>query len=177
MVYVVYLNYAISIPTLCSLVIVKCYAFSLSISLLCHLLDFISLMQFPCIVALVKCWTCKWYFALSLLACISGCLFLVWVSIVVTIYSDCSFLVKPWSIALFHFAWSHCVCFIYITSFLHTMITLCCCFSGDTCSYGLRATQILELGVSEFCSTVPNSHVKSRVCFRVLSQNSQRERL
>ena len=25
--------------------------------------------------------------------------------------------------------------------------------SGDTCSYGSRATQILELGVSEFCST------------------------
>ena len=41
--------------------------------------------------------------------------------------------------------------------------------SGDTCSYGLRVTKILELGVSEFCSTIPNSHVKSRVCFRVLS--------
>ena len=42
-------------------------------------------------------------------------------------------------------------------------------FSGYTCSYGSRVSQILELGVSEFCSTVPNSHVKSRVCFRVLS--------
>ena len=50
-------------------------------------------------------------------------------------------------------------------------------FSGDTCSYGSRATQTLELGVSEFCSIVPNSHVKSRVCFRVLSRNSQRGRL
>ena len=30
-------------------------------------------------------------------------------------------------------------------------------------SYGSRATQILELGVSEFCSIIPNSHVKSRV--------------
>ena len=50
-------------------------------------------------------------------------------------------------------------------------------FSENTCSYGLRASQILELGVSEFCSTVPNSHVKSRVCFRVLSRNSQRGRL
>ena len=37
-------------------------------------------------------------------------------------------------------------------------------FSGNTCSYGSRASQILELGVSEFCSTIPNSHVKSRVC-------------
>ena len=45
------------------------------------------------------------------------------------------------------------------------MIILCCCFSGDTCTYGSRATHILELGVSEFCSTVPNSHVKSRVFF------------
>ena len=57
------------------------------------------------------------------------------------------------------------------------MIILCCCFSGDTCFYGSGATQILELGVSEFCSTVPNSYVKSRVCFRVLSRNSQRGRL
>ena len=47
------------------------------------------------------------------------------------------------------------------------MIKLCCCVSGDTCSYDSKASQILELGVSEFCSTVPNSHVKSRVCFRV----------
>ena len=58
--------------------------------------------------------------------------------------------------------------------FLHTMIKPCCYVSGNTCSYDSRATQILELGVSEFCSTVSNSHVKSRVCFRVLSQNSQR---
>ena len=51
--------------------------------------------------------------------------------------------------------------------FLQTLIKLCCCVLGDTCSYDSRASQILELGVSEFCSTVPNSHVKSRVCFRV----------
>ena len=61
--------------------------------------------------------------------------------------------------------------------FLHTMIMLCCCVSKDTCSYDSRATQILELSVSEFYSTVPNSHVKSRVCFRVLSRNSQKGRL
>ena len=46
------------------------------------------------------------------------------------------------------------------------MIKLCCCVSGDTCSYDSRASQILELSVSEFCSAVPNSHVKFRVCFR-----------
>ena len=166
------------VPMLCSLVlIVKCYAFSLSSSLFCPLLDFISLMQFPWVVALVECWTCKWYFALSLLVCISGCSFLVWISIVVTIYNDCSFLVKPWFITLFHLAWLYCACSICIKSFLHTMIILCCCVSRGTCSYSLRATQILKLGVSEFCSIVSNLHVKFIVYFRVLSQNSQRGRL
>ena len=106
------------VPMLCSIVlVVKCYAFSLSTSLLCPLLDFISLMQFPSVVALVKCWTCKWYFGLSLLACMSGCSFLVWMSIVVTIYSNCSFLVKPCFIALFYSAWLHCACSICIISF------------------------------------------------------------
>ena len=162
---------------LCSLIlVVKCYAFSLSTSLLCHLLDFISLMQLLWVFVSVEYWTCKWYFALSLLDCMSGCSFLVWMSIAVTIYSDCSFLVKPCFIVLIYNAWSHCARFICITSFLHTMIILCC-FSGDTCSYGLRASQILKLGMSEFCSTVPNSHVKSKVCFRVLLRNSQRGRL
>ena len=47
-------------------------------------------------------------------------------------------------------------------------------FSGYTCLYGSRVSQILELSMSEFCSTVLNSHVKSRVCFRVLSRNSQK---
>ena len=90
-------------------------------------------------------------------------------------------IVRFWSShdLLFNFILLHClVLALYaLQVFLHTMIILCCCFSGDTCSYGLRATQILKLGVSEFCSTVPNSHVKSRVCFRVLSRNSQRGRL
>ena len=27
-----------------------------------------------------------------------------------------------------------------ITSFLHTMIIVCCCVSGDTCSYGSRTS-------------------------------------
>ena len=62
----------------------------------------------------------------AFLACMSGCSFLVWMSIVVTIYSDCSFLIKPWFIAEIHFAWSHFACSICITSFLHTMIILCC---------------------------------------------------
>ena len=47
------------------------------------------------------------------------------------------------------------------------MIMVYCCISGDSCSYDSKASQFLELGVNEICSTVPNSHVKSRVCFRV----------
>ena len=50
-------------------------------------------------------------------------------------------------------------------------------FSGNTCPYGSRASQILELGMSEFGSTVHNSHVKPIVCFSVLSRNSQKVRL
>ena len=55
-------------------------------------------------------------------------------------------------------------------AFLHTMITVCYCVSGDSCSYDLRASQFPKLGVSELCSIVPNSHVKSRVCFRVFHE-------
>ena len=46
-----------------------------------------------------------------------------------------------------------------------------------TSIYVPSSSQLLDLGVSEFCSTILNSHVKFRVCFRVLSQNSQRGRL
>ena len=62
-------------------------------------------------------------------------------------------------------------------AFLHTMIMVYCCVSGDSCSYDSRASQFLELSVSVLCLTIPNSHVKFRVCFRVLSRNSQRGRL
>ena len=127
--------------------------------------------------ALVECWTCKWYFAFKLIS-LHVRMFIPYENEHCDHYSIViACMVKPWFIALFHFAWSHCACVICITSFLHTMIKLCCCGLGDTCSYDSRTTQILELGVSEFCSIVPNSHVKSRVCFRLLSLNSQRERL
>ena len=42
-------------------------------------------------------------------------------------------------------------------------------FSRNAYPYGSRASQILELNVSEFCSTILDSHVKFKVCFRVLS--------
>ena len=86
-------------------------------------------------------------------------------------------LVKPWFI--FHsILLDRIVLASYaLQVFLHSMIILCYCVSGDSYSYDSRAYQILELGVSEFCSTVPNSHIKSRVCFRVLLRNSQKGRL
>ena len=62
-------------------------------------------------------------------------------------------------------------------AFLHTMIMGYCCVLGDSCSYDSRASKFLELGVSELCLTVPNSYVKSRVYFRVLSRNSQKGRV
>ena len=62
-------------------------------------------------------------------------------------------------------------------AFLHTMIMVYCCVLGDSCSYDSRDSQFLELGVSELCYTVPNSHIKSKVYFKVLSRNSQKGRL
>ena len=35
--------------------------------------------------------------------------------------------------------------------FLHTMIMVYSCVSGDSCSYDSRDSQLLDLGVSEFC--------------------------
>ena len=126
--------------------------------------------------ALVECWAYK-CLALCLLTCMSLCSFQVWMNTVITTLW-CSL---GWSShGLFInsiFAWSHIACFICIYNFLLTMIMVYCCVSGVLCSYDSSASQLLELGVSEFCSTVPNSHVKSRVCFRVLSRNSQRGRL
>ena len=126
--------------------------------------------------ALVECWACKW-FSLSLLACISKCSFQVWMSIVITTYSDCLF-----NQAMVCFLTPSLLDHIVLDSyafhvFLHTMIMVYCCVSGDSCSYDSRASQFLELGVSELCLTVPNSHVKSRVCFRILSWSNQRGRL
>ena len=38
---------------------------------------------------------------------------------------------------------------------LHTMIIVYCCVLGDSCSYDSRASQFLELGVSEFVQLFP----------------------
>ena len=77
--------------------------------------------------ALVECWTCKWYFAFKLIN------LHVWIIPYVnehyghySIVIAC--MVKPWFIALFHFAQSHCACFICITSFFayNDQIVLLC---------------------------------------------------
>ena len=141
------------------------------------LLDFISLMQLFWVFVSVKCWTCKWYFALSLLARMSRCLFLVWIIIVITIYSDCLFFGQAMLYCFIPFCLiALCLLHMHFKLFAYNDYIVLL-FSGNTCMYGLRASYILELGMSELCSIVSNSHVKSRVCFRVLSQNSQRGRL
>ena len=117
--------------------------------------------------ALVECWTYK-CLALCLLTCMSLCSFQVWMSTVITTLW-CSL---GWSSHGVHLLVSYA-----FYDFLLTMIMVYCCVLGVLCSYDSSTSQLLELGVSEFCSTVPNSHVKSRVCFRVLSRNSQRGRL
>ena len=64
--------------------------FALSLVLLCPCCILYPWCDNFSVLASVKCWTCKWYFALSLLACMSKCSFIVWMIIMVTIYSDCS---------------------------------------------------------------------------------------
>ena len=44
---------------------------------------------------------------------------------------------------------------MHFTALLHTMIMVYCCVLGDSCSYDSRASQFLELGVSELCSMFP----------------------
>ena len=111
---------------------------------------FLSLIHLPSVYVSVECWICKWYFASSLLACRSGCLFIVWIIIVVTIYSDYLFLVKLCFTALI----LYCLIVLFLLH-MHFKIFayndhLVLLFSGKTYSYGSRVSQFLELGVSEF---------------------------
>ena len=116
----------------------------------------------------VVCWTCKWYFALSLFACMSECSFLMWMIIVITIYSDYSCLVKSCFIGIVVIVWSHCACFICISRFLLTMIILCYCFQ-ENLSIWFKSFTVSRVRYEWVLVTIPNSYFKSRVCFRVLS--------
>ena len=74
--------------------------------------------------------------------------------IVVTIYSDCLFLVKPcFIVSFFFFFCLIALCLLHMhfkfSAYNDRIVLL---FSGNTYLYGSRASQILELGVSEFCS-------------------------
>ena len=129
--------------------------------------------NYLCIFVSVVCWTCKWHFALSLFARMSGCSFLMWMIIVITIYSDCSCLVKPCFIAIVIIAWSHYACSICISRFMLAMIILCYCFL----SIWFKSFTTSRVRCEWVLLTVPNSHFKSKVCFRVLSRNSQKGRL
>ena len=123
-----------------------------------YLLDLVSLMQFKLnascfsVLASVECWTCKWYFTLGLFACMSWCSFTVWMFIVVTIYSDCSCMVKLCFIIIFILAWSYYAYSTCILSFLLTMNLMsafCDGFLGNLFIWFKSFTN-LELGVSEF---------------------------
>ena len=54
-----YLYYAVFIPMLCSLVLVVNLMHFFKYITLMPLLDFLSLVQLPCVVVSVECWTCK----------------------------------------------------------------------------------------------------------------------
>ena len=145
------------------------------------LLDLVSLMQFKLnascfsVLASVECWTCKWYFALSLFACMFDCSFIVWMFIVVTVYSDCSCTVKLCFIIIFILAWSYYACSICILSFLLTM-NLMSAFRDIVFKRLVRMVQELHrsrIKCEWVLATIPNSHFfKSRVCLRVLSRTS-----
>ena len=147
--------------------------FALSLVLLCPCWILYPWCNNFSVFASVECWMCKWYFALSLLVCMSGCSFIVWMIIKATIYSDCSCLVKPCFIVIFIIAWSHCASSICISRFLLTMNFLCYCFQENLSRWFKSFTES-RVRCEWVLATVPRSHFKFKVCFRVLSRNSQR---
>ena len=137
--------------------------FCIFFSTLVPLLDLISLMQFKpnaycfSVLASVEYWTYKWYFALSLFAFMSRCSFIVWMFIVVTIYSDCSCMVKLCFIIIFILTWSYCFYSICILSFPPTMnlISAFCDIVFKRLVLWFKSFTNLKLGVSEFWQLFP----------------------
>ena len=120
-----------------------------------------------------------YHFALSLFVCMSRCSFTMWMFIVVTIYSYCSCMVKLYFIIIFILAWSYCACFVCILSFPLTMnlMSVFCNIVFRRLIFRVQELQESRIRCKWVLATIPNSHFKSRVCFRVLSRNSQRGRL
>ena len=112
------------------------------------------------ILALVECWTCEWYFVLSLFACMSGCSFIVWMIIMITIYSDCSCLVKLWFLVIIFIVWSHYACSICISRFPFTMNFLCYFFK-ENLSIWFKSFIESRVRWEWVLVTVLNSHFKS----------------
>ena len=169
------------VPLLCSLLVLLDYVWIIfSTLLLCPCWIVYTWCIYLSVFVSVECWTCKWYFALSLFACMSKCLFTMWMFIVVTIYSDCSCMVKLCFIIIFILAWSYCASSICILSFsltMNLMSAFCDIVFRRDLFVWFKSFIDLELGVSEFWQLFPTHIFKSRVCFRVLSHNSQRGRL
>ena len=93
--------------------------------------------------------------------------------IVVTIYSDCSCLVKPCLIviSLDRIVLAHM--HFKITTYNDLLVLL---FSGNL-SVWFKSFIKSRVRCKRVLLAVPNSHFRSRVYFRVLSRNSQRGRL
>ena len=140
------------------------------------LLDLVSLMQLPLSFCIGCVLDMQMIFCIELICLHVRMFILVWMIIVITIYSDCSCLVKPCFIAIVVTTWSHYACSICISRFLLTMIILCYCFQ-ENLSVWFKSFIVSRVRCEWVLVIVPNSHFKSRVCFRVLSRNSQRGRL
>ena len=100
---------------LVALYMLFCHALLQVLSLLCP--SRILFLDAYLLCALIECLTCKWYFTFKLISLLVR-MFIPYVNehyghyfIVIACMA------KPWLVALFHFAWSHCACFICITIF------------------------------------------------------------
>ena len=83
--------------------------FALSLVLLCPCCILYPWCDNFSVLASVKCWTCKWYFAFKLIN-LHVWMFIPYVNEHCDHYSIViACMIKPWSIALFHFTWSHCL--------------------------------------------------------------------
>ena len=83
-------------------------------------------------------------------------------------YSDCLF-GQAMTYFSYHFTWSHCACLICNYKFFYIYDdTVLLCFERFLFIWfkSLSDSRVR----CEFCSTVPNSHIKSRVCFGFVTE-------
>ena len=115
--------------------------------------------NYLCLFVLVVCWTCKWYFALSLFACMSKCSSLCeW-----SLWSLFIVIVLVWSshtLLLYSLLLDRIVLVLYAFQDFCLQWSSCVIVFRKTCLYGSRAPQFLELGVSELWQLFP-THILS----------------